>query len=71
VTKIDGAVTAKDDEAEAVKADERATLVDTGKTAAEAASMSPQIEDQLGSHGREREVYTLSSDEPPGHMERG
>jgi hypothetical protein len=64
-TKIDEVMMAKADEAEVIKADEQATLVDTGRTAVEAASTSPQIEDQSRGRGREREVHTISSDEPP------
>jgi hypothetical protein len=65
MTKIDEATTAKVDEAEAVKAFKEAALVDAGKTAAKAASMSSRTEDQLGGHGGEREVHTISSGEPP------
>jgi hypothetical protein len=63
-TKIDEAATAKADEAKAVKVDERAALIDTGKMVAEAASTSPQTKDQPGGHCEEREVHTISSDEP-------
>jgi hypothetical protein len=71
MTKIVEATTAKANEAEAIKADEQATLIDMGMTAAEAASTSPRMEDQPGGHGGEREVHTISSHKPPGHMERG
>jgi hypothetical protein len=64
-TKTDEAMMAKVDEAKAVKAFKEATLVDAGKMAVEAASMSPQTGDQLGGHGEEREIHTISSDEPP------
>jgi hypothetical protein len=65
VAKVDEATTAKADEAEAVKADERVAPAETGKAVAEAALTSPQTEDQLGGHGEEREVHTISSDKPP------
>jgi hypothetical protein len=64
-TQIDEAMTAEADEAKAVKANERAAPIDTGKTEAEAASTLPRTEDQPGGHGGEREVHTISSDEPP------
>jgi hypothetical protein len=64
-TKIDEAVTAKADETKAVKIDECVASIGTGKTLAEVASMSPQIEDQPRGHGREREVHTISLGEPP------
>jgi hypothetical protein len=44
-TKVDEAATPKVDEAETVKADEHAASDDTGKTMAEAALMSPRMED--------------------------
>jgi hypothetical protein len=71
VTKIDESMMAKADEAEVIQIDERAALINTGKTTAEVALTSLRTEDQSGGHGGEREVYTISSDEPPGHMERG
>jgi hypothetical protein len=64
-TKIDEATTAKADEAKAVKAVEGAALIDTGKTVAEAASTSLRTEDQPGSRSGEREVHTISLNEPP------
>jgi hypothetical protein len=70
-TKIDEVATAKADEAEVVKADERSALVDARKTAAEAASTSPWMEDQPGVVAR-RGKSTLSSwTSPPSLMERG
>jgi hypothetical protein len=63
--KVDEATTVKANEVEAVKADERAAPVDTGKAAAEAALTLPQTEDQAEGHGEEREVHTISLDEPP------
>jgi hypothetical protein len=65
VSKIIEAMTAKANKAEAIKADERAALVDMGKTTTEATSTSPWMEDQSGGHGEEREVHTISSDKPP------
>jgi hypothetical protein len=65
VTKIDEATMTKSDEAEAVKADERTTSVDIGKMAAEMASTLPQTKDHPWGHGGEREVHTISSNEPP------
>jgi hypothetical protein len=44
-TKADEATMPKADEAETVKADEHVASDDTGKMAAEAASMSPRTED--------------------------
>jgi hypothetical protein len=64
-TKVNEAMTAKADEAKAVKADEHAVPSKIGMMAAEAALMSPLMEDQLEGHGEEREVHTISSDEPP------
>jgi hypothetical protein len=56
---------AKVDESEVIKAFKEVALVDAGKTAAEVASTSPRTEDQPRGHGREREVNTISSGEPP------
>jgi hypothetical protein len=67
VAKVDEATMAKVDEAEAVKADERTAPTEIGKAAAEAALMSPRIEDQPRGHSKEREVHTISSNEPPNH----
>jgi hypothetical protein len=62
--KTDEATMANVDEAEAVKAFKETALADVGKMAVEAASMSPQTEDQPGGHGEEREVHTISLGEP-------
>jgi hypothetical protein len=56
--------------AETSKADERGAPVVTERVVAEAALMLPQLENQPRGHGEEREVHTISSDEPPGHMGR-
>jgi hypothetical protein len=66
--KTDEAALAKTDEATMAKAgeaDEHGAPIVTERAAAEAALTSPQLENQLGGHGEEREVHTISSDEPP------
>jgi hypothetical protein len=63
--KIDKATMAKVDEAEAAKSSKEVTLVDAWKVAAETASTSPRTRDQLGGHCGEREIHTISSNEPP------
>jgi hypothetical protein len=66
VAKTDEAAPAEADEAmmaEAGKADEQAVPTITERP--EAALMSPPLENQPGGHGEEREVHTISSDEPP------
>jgi hypothetical protein len=58
--KTNEATTTKADEA-----DERAAPAEIERAAAEAALMSPWPENQPGGHDEEREVHTISSDEPP------
>jgi hypothetical protein len=66
--KTDEAMLAKADEAslaEAGRADERAVPVVTERAAVEAAPTSSLLGNQPGGRGEEREVHTISSDEPP------
>jgi hypothetical protein len=66
--KIDEAAPAKADEAsmaEVGKADERAAPVIIERATAEAAPTLSLLGNQPRGHGEEREVHTISSDEPP------
>jgi hypothetical protein len=66
--KTDEATMAKANEATTAKADEgdeRVAPTGAERAVAEAALTSPQPDNQSGGHGKEREVHTISSDEPP------
>jgi hypothetical protein len=71
MAETDEALMAKVDEAEATKSSKEAMLVNTGKVVAEMALALPQTGDQSRGHGGEREIHTISSDEPPRPHEKG
>jgi hypothetical protein len=62
---------AKVNEAKVTKSSKEATLIDTGKVVTETASVLPRMGDQPRGQDGEREVHTISSDEPPKPHEKG
>jgi hypothetical protein len=63
--KSDEAAMAKATTAKVDEADERTVPTEIERAVVEAALTSSRPENQPGGHGEEREVHTISSDEPP------